>query len=203
MDYFGVRNLEKYQHYKDRDPKWVKLYYSILDDEAFIFLSEIDRCRYMTCLILASRNHNKIPADPAYLKKVMRLDKSPDLSPLLSCGLLYAYESSSICLDKDYTNAPVPNGSLLSSSLLSSSESSEGKESEKGEKKPRALHSYPDDFQPDDRAKAIAAGYGQNVFALKAAFQDHHLAKGTLFKDWQAAFRTWLRNDRKFKEVKR
>lgn len=141
MKYYGVKNLEKYQHYKDRDPKWVKLYYSILDDEAFIFLSEIDRCRYMTCLVLASRTNNKIPADPIYLRKVMRLDKNPDLTPLLSCGLLYTCYSSSTCLDNDYTNAPVPNGSLLSSTLLNSSlsspksgsESEEGKESEKGE----------------------------------------------------------------------
>lgn len=137
MDYFGVKNLEKYQHYKDRDPKWVKLYYSILDDEAFIFLSEVDRCRYMTCLVLASRTNNKIPADPTYLRKVMRLDKNPDLTPLLSCGLLYTCESSSTCLDNVYTNAPVPNRSLLYSPLLNSSLSSpkseEGKESEKGE----------------------------------------------------------------------
>lgn len=137
MDYFGVKNLEKYQHYKDRDPKWVKLYYSILDDEAFIFLSEVDRCRYMTCLVLASRTNNKIPSDPTYLKKVMRLDKNPDLSPLLSCGLLYRYEPSSICLDNGYTNAPVPNRSLLYSPLLNSSLSSpkseEGKKSEEGE----------------------------------------------------------------------
>ncbi len=141
MKYYGVKNLEKYQHYKDRDPKWVKLYYSILDDEAFIFLSEIDRCRYMTCLVLASRTNNKIPADPIYLRKVMRLDKNPDLTPLLSCGLLYTCDSSSTCLDNDYTNAPVPNRSLLSSTLLNSSLSSpksgsgseEGKESEKGE----------------------------------------------------------------------
>lgn len=137
MTYLGVKNLDKYQHYKDRDPKWIKLYYSILDDEAFIFLDEIDRCRYMTCLVLASRTNNKIPSDPLYLKKVMRLDKSPDLSRLLSCGLLYTYEESSSRLDKDYTNAPVLNRSLLSSPLpnssLSSPKSEEGKESEKGE----------------------------------------------------------------------
>lgn len=136
MTYLGVKNLDKYQHYKDRDPKWIKLYYSILDDEAFIFLDEIDRCRYMTCLILASRTNNKIPADPSYLKKVMRLDKNPDLSRLISSGLLYTYEPSSIGLDNSYTNAPVHNHSLLSSPLLSSSSSliqKEGKESEKGE----------------------------------------------------------------------
>jgi hypothetical protein len=61
----------------------------------------------------------------------------------------------------------------------------------------------PDDFQPNDRAKELAKGQGQNVLALCAAFKDHHTAKGTLFKDWQAAFRTWLRNDVKFKEARR
>lgn len=137
MTYIGVKNLDKYQHYKDRDPKWIKLYYSILDDEAFIFLDEVDRCRYMTCLVLASRTNNKIPSDPIYLKKVMRLDRAPDLTRLLSCGLLYTYEESSIRLDTDYTNAPVLNRSLLSSPLLNSSLSSpkseEGKKSEEGE----------------------------------------------------------------------
>jgi DNA-binding transcriptional MocR family regulator len=29
-------------------------------------------------------------------------------------------------------------------------------------------------------------------------FRDHHLAKGTRFKDWDAAWRNWLRNARKF-----
>jgi hypothetical protein len=30
------------------------------------------------------------------------------------------------------------------------------------------------------------------------AFRDHHLAKGSLFVDWEAAFRTWLRNAAKY-----
>ena len=63
--------------------------------------------------------------------------------------------------------------------------------------------SLPEDFIPNDRAKELAKGQGQNVLALCAAFKDHHTAKGTLFKDWQAAFRTWLRNDLKFKEARR
>lgn len=61
----------------------------------------------------------------------------------------------------------------------------------------------PDDFAPNDRAKELAKGQGQNVLALCAAFKDHHAAKGSVFKDWQAAFRTWLRNDVKFKEARR
>jgi hypothetical protein len=54
---------------------------------------------------------------------------------------------------------------------------------------------YPPDFAPDERACNLAKGQGQNVHALCAAFKDHHVAKGTVFKDWQAAFRNWLRND--------
>ena len=26
------------------------------------------------------------------------------------------------------------------------------------------------------------------------AFRDHHLARGTVFKDWHAGYRTWMRN---------
>lgn len=113
--------------------------------------------------------------------------------------------SASICMHPlaDVTGHPDTDTDTDTKANTNLNYLSSPKKSVVDEKRPRTLHPYPDDFQPDDRAKAIAAGYGQNVFALKAAFQDHHLAKGTLFKDWQAAFRTWLRNDRKFREVKR
>jgi hypothetical protein len=35
------------------------------------------------------------------------------------------------------------------------------------------------------------------------AFRDYHLAKGSTFKDWDAAVRTWWRNARKFAEPKK
>lgn len=195
MKYLTVRNLDRYQHYKDRDPKWIKLYYSILDDEAFIFLSETLRCRYITCLILASRSNNRIPSDPLYLKKVMRLDKPPDLQPLIDIGFL-VYTESSTCLD-------ICTSGLSVSPLLSSPLSSLNGIGESERKGNGRACSLPEDFIPNDRAKELAKGQGQNVLALCAAFKDHHTAKGTLFKDWQAAFRTWLRNDLKFKEARR
>lgn len=34
---------------------------------------------------------------------------------------------------------------------------------------------------------------------LGKEFTDYHAAKGSLFADWGAAFRTWVRNDRKFR----
>ena len=56
----------------------------------------------------------------------------------------------------------------------------------------------PEDFVFNERAEEMAKGYGVNVHKELAAFRDYHVANGTVFKDWQAAFRTWLRNAVKF-----
>ncbi|MDR0216167.1 MAG: helix-turn-helix domain-containing protein [Comamonas sp.] len=58
----------------------------------------------------------------------------------------------------------------------------------------------PDDFRPGEAAEQIAQDFGLDIFGEQAAFEDHHAAKGTTFKDWQAAFRTWLRNGHKFSQ---
>jgi hypothetical protein len=46
-----------------------------------------------------------------------------------------------------------------------------------------------------DRAQQISAPNGSDEFDR---FLDHHRAKGTMFVDWEAAGRTWLRNTIKF-----
>lgn len=56
----------------------------------------------------------------------------------------------------------------------------------------------PDDFVFNERGEAMAQGYGLNPHKELAAFRDYHIANGTVFRDWQAAFRTWLRNAVKF-----
>lgn len=44
----------------------------------------------------------------------------------------------------------------------------------------------------------MAAKLGLNLADEQAAFEDHHAANGSTFKDWQAALRTWLRNAARF-----
>jgi hypothetical protein len=56
----------------------------------------------------------------------------------------------------------------------------------------------PDDFTPDQTAIDMANETGVSITAELPAFTDHHTANGSTFKDWQAAFRTWLRNAVKF-----
>ncbi len=55
-----------------------------------------------------------------------------------------------------------------------------------------------DDFFPDETARSLAFKLGVNVADELAKFSDHHKAKGSTMKDWQAAFRTWIRKSLEF-----
>jgi len=206
MQYLKVKNLEHYQHYKDRDPKWIKLYYSILDDETFMVLSEVERCRYMTCLIIASRTENKIPHDPVYLKKVMRLDKAPDLSRLISLGFLLPYDSSSICLDSDKHLSQATNHSLLSSSLLSSPNSPNPDlkiQSNGHAKDKRVLRAISDDDKPTEKHIQFGQSLGIDVGPEWGKFKNYCLAHDKRYANFEAAFRNWLANANQMKGASR
>jgi hypothetical protein len=56
----------------------------------------------------------------------------------------------------------------------------------------------PADWSPRSEEREKAVSTGLNCDTEVDAFRDHHSAKGTLMLDWNAAFRTWLRNAVKF-----
>jgi len=104
---YSIKNFRLYQHYKDRNPTWIKLYYQLLDDPEFIRLDCVSRCYYFTLLMVASRQNNVIDADPTFLRIVMRLDHEPDVTPLIHSGFLLAsrYKPASSTLASCKQNA--------------------------------------------------------------------------------------------------
>ena len=69
---------------------------------------------------------------------------------------------------------------------------------DKPARKKTTAHTIPDDFVPNETSKALADELGISWEAELPKFRDHHLHKGTLGKDWNAGFRTWLNNAVKF-----
>mgnify|MGYP000234527247 CR=1 FL=1 len=70
-----------------------------------------------------------------------------------------------------------------------------------GRKRRRPEVPLPDDWVPSDRNLADAASRGfskQEIDREAHQFRDHHLARDTRFRDWDAAWRTWLGNARRF-----
>ena len=62
-------------------------------------------------------------------------------------------------------------------------------------KKARQSH-LPDGFTPNETG--VAAAHGLSLEVELEQFKNYHGAKGTLMLDWQAAWRTWCGNSRKY-----
>ncbi len=54
------------------------------------------------------------------------------------------------------------------------------------------------DFRPDETGMGYAAERGLQFEQELQSFKNHHLAKGTKFRDWQAGWRTWCDKAMKF-----
>lgn len=92
MKFLAVKNFEKFQHYRDRAPTWIKLYRSLLDDYAFMGLPEAARSQLMLLWILASVYENLIPNDVAFLKRRLGVKSRLHLDTLTEAGFLYLTE---------------------------------------------------------------------------------------------------------------
>lgn len=58
----------------------------------------------------------------------------------------------------------------------------------------KAATQLPEDWKPNDTHRAYATEHDLDLTHQVEQFTNHHLAKGSTFKDWDRAFRTWLGN---------
>lgn len=74
VSFIAVVGWEKFQHYKDRDPPWVKLYRDLLTSESWVLGTDVSRLVQVASVLLAARYSNKIPYRWDLIKKVASLD---------------------------------------------------------------------------------------------------------------------------------
>ena len=95
MKWLHVKNWEQYQHYKNRNPPWIKLHTKILNDRDFTSLSCDSRGLLMQLWILASENEGNVPHDLDELQFRLR-DESiseKDILSLIKQGFLLNNDS--------------------------------------------------------------------------------------------------------------
>ncbi len=66
-----------------------------------------------------------------------------------------------------------------------------------GGKAKRAVQ-LPENFEPNETNKRLADELNVSLITEFPQFCDHHRAKGSTMKDWNAALNTWIRNAKKF-----
>ena len=84
--FISVVNFERFQHYTDRRPPWIKLHCALLDDDRFFDLADVERYHLIGLFILASQHDNKIPNKPEWLKHQLRTTKAISLERLIETG---------------------------------------------------------------------------------------------------------------------
>jgi hypothetical protein len=62
---------------------------------------------------------------------------------------------------------------------------------------------WPPHLRLDDEMIEYGKLHGVQPEVEFESFRDYHLAKGSKFVDWRAAYRTWIRNAEKYRNEKR
>lgn len=94
--YLRVKNWERFQHYKDRRPPWIKYHVETLDDYELTRLPYVTQLTYDRLLLIAAKTDNNIPHDPRWLAEQTHIDDlavAEAVENLLFAGFLLLVDS--------------------------------------------------------------------------------------------------------------
>ena len=94
MKSLKVKNWETFQHYKHRNPPWIKLHRAILDDYAFCSLPDAAKAHLMLLWLYASQNNGLVPPDVPFLERKLSCSNL-DLDSLVDAGFLIRQQGAS------------------------------------------------------------------------------------------------------------
>lgn len=98
---FSVKNWGEFQHYKDRNPPWIKLHNHLLDDYEFECLSDTTKGHLLCIWMLASRTKNEMPFDAKWITKKIGASNKVDLQALVDSGFLVMEHDASTTLHNE------------------------------------------------------------------------------------------------------
>lgn len=103
---FAIKNYARFQHYKYRNPPWIKLYASLLSDVKFNTLTEVQQIHLIKIWLLASQNNNLLPLDPTIIKNRAGLNSRVILNVFIEAGFIEIKSKS----DRDADEFPSSSG---------------------------------------------------------------------------------------------
>jgi hypothetical protein len=197
MKLIRVMGWEKYQHYKDRNPPWIKLHRELLTSNTWVSLDDAGRVLAIAIMMLAAATGNRIKAEPRYLMRVAYLNAEPDLRPLVEVGFIEIIDENS-----EHASSPTNGASAMLATARPETEQIQNR-AEKKEVEARVPRSapkrgsrLPEGWSPSVEGIAFSIKCGLNTDATLAAFRDYWTAASgekASKLDWDAAWRTWCR----------
>lgn len=96
-EFLTIKNWKRFQHYKNRNPPWIKLHYEILTSPDWVMIDDASKLLAIVCMMLASRNEGRVPNDLDYIQRVAHLSKKPCFKQLIKCG--FFVDASTVLAD--------------------------------------------------------------------------------------------------------
>jgi len=187
-----VKDWNKFQHFKDRKPPWIKLYRDILDDLEWHELDPVAAKALVAIWLIASENDGELPE----MKKLafrLRVTEKQAISIVSQLDHWLIQDDINVISDR------YQDDSLEIETETYRKETETKKETEKRERTPRATR-LSQDWQPSNSDLNYARELGwsdKQVRDTAQDFSDYWMAKsgqGATKVDWSATWRRWCRN---------
>lgn len=182
-NYFKVKNWDDFQHYKDRNPPWIKLHNHLLDDYDFECLSDATKGHLLCIWMLASRTKNLMPYDERWISKKIGSSSKVNLELLVESGFLVVMQDAS---------TPIQTGSQLATIGVPSVEESR-EEKRRGEQSKRFIPPTHEEAFNYFSEKGLANKDESQKFINFYEMKGWMVGKNKM-KDWKAAIRNWIKN---------
>lgn len=97
--------FSRLQHYRRRNPPWIKFHKWLLDNLQFGRLDLAEQMQFVILCVLSSESENMVPFDVPWLARRMRLAKTSDLAVLKmqTLGLLRVVTDNRVHTEKART----------------------------------------------------------------------------------------------------
>lgn len=198
----SIRNWERFQHYKDRDPPWVKLYRDLLTSESWVLGTDLSRVVQVASTLLAPRYSNQIPMRFDLLKRVMSLDCKPAefdkaIEHLVATGFLEIQQVPSDPKVLEHF-ASTSLATCTSETEQKRAEQSRAEERKSAQARARPSNTCPEDFEITDERRAWAQEEcpGVDVELQTKLFREHEFKDP--HTDWGRVWKKWMRRSPEF-----
>ena len=172
----SVKNWDEFQHYKDRNPPWIKLHNTLLEDYDFECLQDASKGHLLCIWMLASRTSNKIPYDSEWVSRKIGASDPVDLEGLIAAGFLIL-------------NQPLQEVEHDASTVIADSKQSAIPEERRGEGEGETEQPLsPNDDKPKKKAipyEAIQEIYNKELPTLTASRVLSEKTKRNIAKIWK------------------
>lgn len=176
MAHYRIVEWARYQHYRDRDPPWIKLHRDLLTSRTWVDSDDRSRLLAIACMLIAAGTENKIPADAKHVKRRAYFDWEPDFAPLVEVGFIeLVSEINDLPEIRKPMLAPAsaPQANACSESEAEQSNTEKSREDNSTAKRGADRGTrLPEDWMPSEEDCAFAADLGLDSMVTAEEFRD-------------------------------